>query len=821
MAEPVIHVVDNRHYRVVFRKTLEECADTQEWHLLKVVELMRNYPQYKFTTSQAIVLANFIVRHFDLEQELKIRLNDGQLGVVGGSYTIPDTNMISGEALYRNLLLGLEYFRRHFEYEVQTASFEGASGRSGQIPQMLRTLGFRHVAGSVSPGLRLQCEDGSQPPDSPRSYMWEGLDGSRIPVYVPTINAGPTRFYPEPFQETFRTKESFELLGIYRELLTEARKLDENAIWLQIWDEERKLDEELVDAVWEERRKKDHKPIAFALPGDYMDAVAAEPVPALHRGELNPVHTGIYTTRIGMKQASVRLENLIVEVEKWFSIAGTEGMHFPRLKFRDLWYDLFVLQSYPAISGCHTDRVRHRLDSLAHHMQRDLNELRARAVHAICAHIDAPPRGEWRPLHVFNSLNWARKGIVEFRRLGGVQIADDSSNPVPVLNRGDVCYFLAEAPPCGYSTYWYLAGGGQQPREAAQRNFATDFFAVAVADDGGISIRDSRNDTAITREGELWGTILAREDRGSMWCKGYTGKAATSTCSGVRVFRELLGWEVRRTGRVADAPWKEFGSLEWDQSLFFYDSLPFFDMHVDIDWKGSATELRLRLPFGRFAMSSVYGIPYGAAARVPYRDDSLMQAGKSLVQGGEWPACRWVEFGDGDYGITLAHSGTPGIRCEDGAIEISLLRSPIDDPEYSHNFYLAAERGARENGHHHYRFSFLPALGDWRTNGSFNFGYEHQNPLFAYAGPARKGRSASRRSFLDFGPRNLICTAWTVNREGHQLVRIVEAAGSPTELRWGRKPRRAIYHASPFGERLEPADRVMFKPFEIRHIVLA
>ena len=852
MAEPTIYIVDHRHYNIVWRKSLEEYADMQEWHLLKVVALMRNYPQYKFTISQAIVPANFIVRHRELESELRVRLGEGQIGVAGGCYVLPDTNMVSGEALYRNLLLGIDYFRKNFEYEVKVGSFEGASGCSAQLPQMLASLGVERVVSGCTDGLKLECEGGSPPPESPTAYVWEGLDGTQIPVYVPAVSAGPTRFYPEPFQETFRTKESFELLQTYRDLLAQADGVDAEAVWLHISDEERKIDDELIDAVWEERRNKDRKQMKFALPGDYIRAVAGEPVGCLHRGELNPVHTGTYATRIGLKQASVELENLAVEVEKWFTVAGTEGMHFPALKFHDIWEQIFVLQSHHAISGCHTDKVKHRLDSLVHHTRRDLAQLRKRAISSICAYINAPARDEWRPLHVFNSLNWRRKGVVEFSRRGGVQVADENGEPVPVLNREGTCHFLAEVPPCGYRTYWYVAGGGQHPREAAQRDFETDFFRVGVDDRGGLDVEDKRNNMRVTSGGEFWADVIAREDRGSLWCQGYTNERAGSTCTGVQVLRELLGWEVRRTGEIAravarsghangevggcsggvdgapggcsggvdGASWGEFGSVKWTQSLLFYDSLPYFDLHLDLEWRGSATELRLRLPFASYAMSTVYGIPFGAIARMPYKADSVMQDGRSLVEGEDWPTSRWVEMGDGDYGITVAHNGIPGVACDGGAMEFALLRSPIDDPDYSHNFYLQAERGARENGRHQYRFSFLPGPGDWRVNSSYRLGYEFQNPLFAYAGPGREGRSAPERSFLDFGPGNLICTAWTADRRGRQLIRIIEAAGRKTALKWNREPRRSIYHASPFGERLDPAEHIIFEPFQIRHIIL-
>ena len=858
MSERAIFLVDHRHYDVVWRKTLEDYADMQERHLLKVVEMMRNYPQYKFTISQAISLANFLMRHYELESELRVRLREGRIAVAGGAYATPDTNMISGEALYRNFLYGVEYFRK-FDHVVKTGSLEGASGYSAQLPQILRQLGFTSViAPPAVPGLRLENNgDTSAAPSSPApgpsaaqspppapspsmgrggssvgrgvasaergpsAFWWEGLDGTRIPAYTPTLDVGPTRFYPEPFQETFRTKESYELLQIYRQIISEAQSHGDDAVWLHVWDEERKVDDEFVEAVWQERRRKDGKPMRFADPAEYAKAIADKSITAVHRGEINPLHTGVYTTRIGVKQASVMLENLLVEVEKWFAAAGTEVLHFPELKFRDLWEQVFVLQSHHAITGCHTDKVRHRLDSLVLHTQRDLHELRTRAIHTLCAYINAPPRMDWRPLHVFNSLNWQRRGVVEFRKPGGVQIADNDGNPVPVLNRGDFCYFPADVPACGYNTYWFLVGGGQQPHEVQQNEFATDCFKVSVQPDGRFTVTDKRTGTVITRPGEQWGDIIAREDRGSLWCKAYTGAEVSSTITGTQIFRALLGWELRRTGEITAAPWQEFGSLTWTQAFFFYDKLPYFDLHVDLAWKGSGTELRLRMPLDEFAQSSVHGIPYGAVARFPYAADYAVQDGKSLVAGGDWPACAWVEFGDGEYGITIAHTGTPGIQCEDGVMQVSLLRSPIDDPEYSHNFYLAADRGAHDNGNHHYRFSFMPAAGDWRSNGSYRFGFETQNPLLPYIGPARTGRSPLVRSFLDFGPANLICTAWLANRQGRKLIRIYEAEGRETELVWGRVPERRIYHATPSGERLDLVEKIVFKPFEIKNIMLA
>ena len=169
MSEQAIFLVDHRHYDVVWRKTLEDYADMQERHLLKVVEMMRNYPQYKFTISQAITLANFMLRHYDLESELRVRVQEGRIAVAGGAYATPDTNMVSGEGLYRNFLYGVEYFRK-FDHVVETGSLEGASGYSAQLPQILRQLGFTAViAPPAIPGLRFENDDAPSPAVSPHT----------------------------------------------------------------------------------------------------------------------------------------------------------------------------------------------------------------------------------------------------------------------------------------------------------------------------------------------------------------------------------------------------------------------------------------------------------------------------------------------------------------------------------------------------------------------------------------------------------------------------------------------------------------------------
>ena len=79
-----------------------------------VLDLMREYPDFKFTMSSARTYEWMQEKYPDLFAEIEQRVKEGRWEVIGGMWVEPDLNMPDGESLVRQILVGKRYFREEF-----------------------------------------------------------------------------------------------------------------------------------------------------------------------------------------------------------------------------------------------------------------------------------------------------------------------------------------------------------------------------------------------------------------------------------------------------------------------------------------------------------------------------------------------------------------------------------------------------------------------------------------------------------------------------------------------------------------------------------
>jgi alpha-mannosidase len=75
---------------------------------------MEKYPSYVFTASQAQQYEWLSKYYPSVFKQVQEKSKSGQWEVIGGSWVEHDTNMPSGEALGRQMVLGQRYFEKHF-----------------------------------------------------------------------------------------------------------------------------------------------------------------------------------------------------------------------------------------------------------------------------------------------------------------------------------------------------------------------------------------------------------------------------------------------------------------------------------------------------------------------------------------------------------------------------------------------------------------------------------------------------------------------------------------------------------------------------------
>src|SRR6516225_2522902 len=119
-AEPqdTVYVVPHTHWEGAVFKTREEYLEIGLPHILKALYLLKKYPEYRFVLDQMCYVRPFIERYPAEVASFRQFLSEGRLQIAGGTDTMHDNNIPSGESIVRQYLLSKSYFRNVLSYDV-------------------------------------------------------------------------------------------------------------------------------------------------------------------------------------------------------------------------------------------------------------------------------------------------------------------------------------------------------------------------------------------------------------------------------------------------------------------------------------------------------------------------------------------------------------------------------------------------------------------------------------------------------------------------------------------------------------------------------
>jgi alpha-mannosidase len=150
--------------------------------------------------------------------------------------------------------------------------------------------------------------------------------------------------------------------------------------------------------------------------------------------------------------------------------------------------------------------------------------------------------------------------------------------------------------------------------------------------------------------------------------------------------------------------------------------------------------------------------------------------------GGDWPALHWAGIQASGHTFAIFNAGTPSYRVEDGAVTVSILRSPqlpygLMEPEggyVAHNYY-----GMTDHGIHHFRHALYIAAGDWRDNDTV-----HQAAVFNTGMQVQPGELRGALPHWRLDARHTQIAAIKTAEDGNGLiVHLVEHSGRPETVR--------------------------------------
>jgi alpha-mannosidase len=163
----------DREWRYPFQRTRMMLVRMMD----NLLDIMDRYPKYKYyhLDSQTILLEDYLEIRPENRDRLKAYIKQGRI-LVGPWYTLPEENLLNGESLVRNLLIGHKV-SKELGGTMKVGFTPTSFGQVSQMPQIY--LGFdidSIVFHRGVPAHEVKLE-----------YLWEGADGSRILAIRPPL----------------------------------------------------------------------------------------------------------------------------------------------------------------------------------------------------------------------------------------------------------------------------------------------------------------------------------------------------------------------------------------------------------------------------------------------------------------------------------------------------------------------------------------------------------------------------------------------------------------------------------------------------------
>ena len=156
------------------RETRRKVART----VSNVLALMDEDPDFTYAMSSAQQYEWLEDEHPDLFERMKARIAEGRFIPVGGMWVESDNMIPAGESLIRQITFGKRYFKEHLGVDPRGIWLPDSFGYTGSWPQIARRAGFDWFLTQ-----KISWNDTTKFPH--HSFMWEGIDGTRILTHFP------------------------------------------------------------------------------------------------------------------------------------------------------------------------------------------------------------------------------------------------------------------------------------------------------------------------------------------------------------------------------------------------------------------------------------------------------------------------------------------------------------------------------------------------------------------------------------------------------------------------------------------------------------
>ncbi|ANF95609.1 alpha-mannosidase [Paenibacillus bovis] len=824
-----------------------------------VMRLMERFPEYVFLQTQP-QLYDYVKQDApELYEQIKEKIAEGRWEAGGAMWLEADCNLISGESLTRQLLMGTRFYKEEFGVESDYLWLPDVFGYSWALPQILRKSGIHTFMTT-----KISWNQYNRMPHD--TFRWRGIDGSEVLTHFITTTEPWSQpgswFYTYNGQLVPKTVkgswEAYRDKEMNRELLVSYGYGDGGG--------------GVNRTMLEMRRRLDRIPglphVRTGMAGDYfrrLQQTVAETDSYVHTwdGELYlEYHRGTYTSQAYNKRMNRKLELLYRDAEwisAWQSAHSGEWADYPQQQLNEGWKIILRNQFHDIIPGSSIREVYE--DSRIEYEQswQIGSKIWEQGSQQLTAAADDDSSS--KPSYtIWNSSPWMRTELITIPvqsstpaerwidaagqeltavqqqeqwtirvenvpALGYTTIMLDHSDPqgssVPVdFHKPQVQSALADH---SDESLLSVSGNGSNPpitTGSEDRSFSADiaasteqllmveayrattpFYEMEWNEAGQLTrLYDREAEREVLTPGARANVLQLFEDKPLNFDAWDIDIFYQEKMKEITTLVDTQVIECNLLRAVVQFEW-QLGQSTITQQMVLYADNRRIDFVTRADWHERQQLLKVAFPVHIRATEATYDIQYGNVKRPTHWNTSWDSARFESV------GHQWADLSDRGYGVSLLNDCKYGYDIKDNIMRLSLIKCPIHPDTEA------------DQGYHEFTYSLLPHQGDWLQGGTVPAAWALNNPLRITEGNMDNGGGSM---FTLSGHTAMISAVKKAEDHNHVILRVHDFSGSRQTLTLDstlpvtgyrecnlmEQPEQEFQHALPI--------RFVLEPYEIR-----
>ncbi|WP_313182646.1 alpha-mannosidase [Lacrimispora sp.] len=721
--EGLVYCVGHTHIDCAWLWTTAITKDKVIRSFSTVIELMKRYPEYRFMSSQPLLYQYVKEYAPDLYRQIKARIEEGRWEPDGGMYVEADCNLISGESMARQFLYGQKFFQEEFDKVSKVLWLPDVFGYSPALPQIMKKCGIEYFMTT-----KLNWNETNQFPYD--TFIWEGMDGSKILSHLI-----PTKDYKKmPNEGNFEP----EYFTTYNGVLNPSQV---KGAWHRYGQKE--LGEKVLMAygfgdggggptpeMLEHQRR-----LQKGIPGcpttiqsgvmEFFTALRKEVEDNqkyLHKwsGELYfENHRGTYTSMGIVKKLNRKAEFLLAKVEYLSTMNyALNKIEYPKKQLEEAWLLLLKNQFHDIIPGSSIYEVYEETLQDYEELFRSTKDLEEKALQTIVQNIYSPA-GSYV---FFNPNGFPADGRIEIENVQGKEVYEVTNIPP----KGYLAVIKEELHPMDKNV-WIKENSMENPYLVLEWNKKGQI----------IRLYDKRTARNLIRKGEAANVLMTYEDRPhcyDAWNINHYYKEKAWEIDDIQSITVVEDNGYTASIRIS----RRYLDSTIEQYITMYSNKARIDIRNVIDWKEHNILLRALFPVDIHANEATYDVAFGNIKRPANFNTSWDRAKFEVC------AHKWMDFSEGNYGISILNDGKYGCDVHDGVLGLTLLKSAIYPNPMA------------DKQVHEFTYSLLPHIGSLNESETVKEAYLLNNPVFVQKKEKESGLLLNRYSFVSSDAENIM-----------------------------------------------------------------